>query len=255
MQEAKPVNVVEFLTRASLLLGLMSTFCYAFGVGYVFHIEPRFLPAFSLSDLVFLFASSTSYLIFLVITLVPGLGLLAAGRQARVLISGSEPESPTPRGRKEGERPLVKAERALPLIAATIAVSITLVFVFLDVQDLLDDIPFVILTLPDFMVAAGVAISLASLSSNRYWRALAPIILFVYVLAAFYVFGAMLGYRDLLDTAEDRKLPCAFIDSRPECFDLLAIGSDVALVRSRGRAVMLPRDRIRSVQPRRPIGR
>ena len=40
----------------------MSTFCYAFGVGYIFYVEPRFLPAFSVTDLIFLFASSTSYL-------------------------------------------------------------------------------------------------------------------------------------------------------------------------------------------------
>lgn len=254
MHEAKPINVIEFLTRASILLGLMSTFCYAFGVGYIFHIEPRFLPAFSVTDLVFLFASSTSYLIFLIITLVPALGLLAASRRVGALIPVSESKRQAAVAGETGEAPLVKPDRVLPLITATIAIVITAVIGILDVQDALDDIPFIFFTLPDFIFVAGVALILASLSANRYWRAIAPLVLFVYLLAAFYVFGAVLSYRDLLDRADDRRLPCAFIDSRPECVDLLAIGSEVALVRSRGRAVMIPRDRIRSVQARRPIG-
>jgi hypothetical protein len=250
VQEAKQIGLVEFLTRASVLLGLMSSFCYAFGVGYIFYVEPRFLAAFSVPDLIFLFASSTSYLIFLLITFVPSLGLLAAGRQARGLFSGA---GQIPREESNGRGPRWAADGPLRLIGVAIPAAITVTFAFLAVQDALDETPFLFFTMPDFMTAAGIAVIAATLSRYPYWALVTPVILFVYLLACFYVFGAMIAHRDLLDRADDRALPCAFIDSRAECFDLLAIGSDVALMRSRGRVVLIPRDRVRSVQTRKPI--
>lgn len=250
MPDAKAANFIEFLTRASLLLGIMSTFCYAFGVGYIFYVDPRFLAAFPVTDLIFLFASSTSYLIFLLITFVPVLGLLAAGRQARGLFSRA---GKTPAEKQEGQGASLTVDGALRVIGVVIPAAITATFLFLDVQDALDEAPFVFFTMPDFMTAAGIVVIVATLSRHRYWSLVTPVILFVYLMACFYVFGAMIAHRDLLDSADDRALPCAFIDSGPECVDLLVLGSDVALMRSRGRVVMVARDRVRSVQTRGPI--
>jgi hypothetical protein len=234
-----------------VLLGLMSSFCYAFGAGYVFSIEPRFLPAFSVTDLIFLFASSTSYLIFLVITFVPSAGLLVLNRHARGLFSGSAPAS-APDGQADGES--LPNDRAIFKVGFLIPFAITAVFSFLAVQDALDDTPFLFFTLPDFMTVSGGLLIMASLRPHSRWTAIEPLALFVYVLGAFYVFGAMLAYRDLVDTAADRMLPCAFIDSGPECVDLLAVASEVAVVRAQGRAVLVPRSRVRSIQARRPLG-
>jgi hypothetical protein len=75
------------------MVGALSAASYAFALGYIFSIEPRFLPAFSLGDLLLLFVSSTSTTIFAAMLLIPAIAMLFSGRLFQAFLTATSADA------------------------------------------------------------------------------------------------------------------------------------------------------------------
>lgn len=243
----------DIAAAATLIVGGLSAASYAFALGYVFALEPRFLPALSFGDLLLLFVSSTSTAIFAAIALVPSIGmLLTRGIAKRVMVEGegaliaTEDAPPQAEGATLHSRPGWSST-----LVFTTAVNIA--FGIAVLQDVLIGGPRGYSPLPEFVVTFGIVALLLPFSRSRLVRSSIPLVLAVYALAAFYTVGDITGRRDLAGAATSREMPCAFIDDRPNCYDLLLVGSESIIVRAGGKIILLSRDRLRSVQRRKQI--
>jgi hypothetical protein len=256
----------EILAASTVLLGGFSAASYAFALGYIFAIEPRYLPFFTIGDLLFLFVSSTSSVIFVSMVLIPTLAfVLSQGvavsfyrKTGRLLEHHLEyvttretddPQAPDTHRLQEAVSP----PNALPLrewTSTLIALSVTFAMVIVAFQELFISEPAVSSVFPEPLVVFGMVLIL--LPAMQSMRMALPVITFLYVLAAFYALGDVSGKRDLVGSPQSRGMPCAFINSGPRCFDVLLIGSDAAILRHDGQVILVPRGRLHNVQKRKP---
>jgi hypothetical protein len=128
--------------------------------------------------------------------------------------------------------------------------SVTLALSFITLQDIVGSDRYTFSVFPEFLFTFGMVLMLLSMSRSRIVQAALPLILSMYLLAAFYIVGEITGRRDLVGSPASRQMPCAFLDEMTDCFDLLLLGSEAAVLRKNGRITLVKRDRVRLVQSR-----
>jgi hypothetical protein len=265
---AEWLRLGDVLTAATIIAGSLSAASYAFALGYIFAIEPRFLPAFSFGDLLLLFVSSTSTAIFVAMILIPSVGMLLATRLLRFLVV--EAAALHANTKAEGEESVAAEENTVeseelvspkpPMKAMTVnhwaalivTMSITLAMTIIAVQDLLSGDRYIFSVFPEFLYGFGIVTMLLAFRKTMLVRLAMPFILSVYMLAAFYVLGDVSGKRDRFGSATSRQMPCVFLKDRSDCLDGLLLGSEAVIVRKNERVVLVSRDNVRSVQSRGP---
>jgi hypothetical protein len=104
----------DVVTAATIIVGGLSAASYSFALGYIFAIEPRFLPAFSFGDLLLLFASSTSTAIFFAIVFIPSVAMLFSGRLFKSFVRDADALMGT-QGPSQSTNPAVKNRALLNL--------------------------------------------------------------------------------------------------------------------------------------------
>jgi len=253
------LRIGDIVGALTLVAGALSAASYAFALGYIFAIEPRFLPAFTVGDLLMLFVSSTSTAIFLALVLVPTLGMVFSSLMARRVMgkewierefTEAEAEDPANYEIATEARFIKRASSQLYLGSLVATTCVTFLLMAAVIGDYAGGEGYTLSPLPNFVPVFGFVITFLAFIAGDRFASVAPVLLGIYILAALYVVGDMAGRRDMFGSAKSRLLPCGYIDKRADCVDIIYLGSQAAILRRGGHAILVKRDRLRSIQTR-----
>lgn len=120
------LRLSEIVTAATVIAGGLSALSYAFALGYIFAIEPRFLPAFGFGDLLLLFLSSTSTTLFAAIALLPSVGMFFSVRLMKSFLEkGAKVDANEETDSRAVSSPAKRAMTLRRWVALTVSISVT----------------------------------------------------------------------------------------------------------------------------------
>jgi hypothetical protein len=233
----------EILTAATIVTGSMAAISYAFSTAYIYTLEPHFLSAFSIADLVFLFASSLSLFITTVLVLSPvvvGALWLHYARDTKTLAGPLFSEDADQASSEQNSIPpstlMYGIGFAVLILCGAINIALLGVISFNLPGELqvgpLDNVGNLV----------GLAALIAVTGRPRQFLPLSLPLALVVCLVTAYSAGDMMGRWDVSADPNSRKLPCVFVNKGKECLDVLVLGSEAIVIRRERRVLLIPRE-------------
>ncbi|WP_338505316.1 hypothetical protein V6R86_13735 [Sphingomonas kaistensis] len=247
------LSLADLATALGLIAAATSACAYAYGLGYFFSIEPRFLSVFSFSDLIMLFTSSLSTMIFFSIAVGPSVLLILSRNILKDAFADESMLKFKPDQSASSQKPEKTTSQSFnkEFIAAFAIMVLVLFFLMIVIiQDFQSSDPASFSPLPEFLMVFSLPILALSLNKRRNLRIAGATLTPLFLLAAVYVAGDVAGRRDRYENGKIRGLPCAFIKNQRACYDLLFAGSEVVLLRGNGHTIVLAREKLSSIQNR-----
>lgn len=232
-EEASIIKLQDLAAAITLTVGSLSLIAYAYSAAFVYALEPRFLSAFSVSDLIFLSVSSLSGIITFVAI---GLPIIL---YATISTFYGVPDGP---------------QRIVDIVPAKWRSYAIYAFVSVVCTGLLGYIMSITsadVTIRPVKATSSIAAFLFvfGITRPRAMDQLAVPLSLIIILVTAFIAGDTMGRRDVASSGAN--LPCAFLkEGAKQCLDVILIGSDSVVLRRDKRVSLFPRGEIRIIVSR-----